>query len=82
LPHSETEYPDQDSDPERPVRSRECEASNDGTGNDLRSEGGEPYPSLTALSPELARIIEAWDELPLHIRTSIIALVDAASTGR
>ena len=30
------------------------------------------------LSPELARVIDAWDELPLHIRTSILALADAA----
>jgi hypothetical protein len=30
-------------------------------------------------SRELARIVEAWPELPLHIRTSILALVEAAA---
>jgi hypothetical protein len=39
--------------------------------------------SLTRSLPrDLARIVEAWDELPLFIRTSILALVDASSTGR
>jgi hypothetical protein len=27
---------------------------------------------------DLARVVDAWDNLPLHIRTSILALVDAA----
>jgi hypothetical protein len=31
------------------------------------------------MSADLARIVEAWDSLPLHIRTSILALVDAAA---
>jgi hypothetical protein len=30
------------------------------------------------LSPELQRIIEAWGSLPLHVRVSIMTLVEAA----
>jgi hypothetical protein len=30
-------------------------------------------------NPDLARVVEVWDSLPLHIRTSILALVDATA---
>jgi hypothetical protein len=38
-------------------------------------------PNLAAadMPPGLARVVEAWDSLPLHIRTSILALVDAVA---
>jgi hypothetical protein len=31
------------------------------------------------MSGDLARVVDAWDSLPLHIRTSILALVDATA---
>jgi hypothetical protein len=31
-----------------------------------------------AIPLDLARVVEAWSELPLHIKTSILALVEAA----
>jgi hypothetical protein len=31
------------------------------------------------LHADLARIVAAWDTLPLHIRVSILALVDAVA---
>jgi hypothetical protein len=34
-----------------------------------------------ASAPELARVVDAWDSLPPHIRASILALVDAAAVG-
>ena len=54
---------------------------------ELPSEGDPAYTPLTqdglsglpALSPDLAKIVQAWDNLPLHIRTSILALVDAVA---
>jgi hypothetical protein len=60
-----------------------------------RSSGAAEHAQLTAvanesclnlvaaeMSPELARVVDAWDNLPLHIRTSILALVDAAGVVR
>jgi hypothetical protein len=43
-------------------------------------------PACTSLAPELPpeviRIVDAWPDLPLHIRTSILALVNAARAGQ
>ena len=47
--------------------------------------GDGPAPSCPNLAgnpagrgkSDLSRVVDAWDELPLHIRTSILALVDA-----
>ena len=57
-------------------REGECKGSED---KGLR---GAADPACTDLAREgpadLARVADAWPELPLHIRTSILALVDAA----
>jgi hypothetical protein len=52
----------------------------------LASEEAATYTPLTqdaateqpTLSGDLGRIVAAWDRLPLHIRSAILALVDAA----
>ncbi|MGL4462739.1 MAG: hypothetical protein ACRC1K_11360 [Planctomycetia bacterium] len=41
-----------------------------GCGSELRS----PY---AVLSPDIARLVEAWSSLPPHIRAAIQSLVDA-----
>jgi hypothetical protein len=53
----------------------ECEAMREARASFAQAE----EPLLDCLSPDLARVVDAWDGLPLHIRTSILALVDAAA---
>jgi len=48
-------------------------------------QGGRPdCPALASLDAELQRVVGAWDELPTHIRKTILALVgfaDLPATG-
>jgi hypothetical protein len=41
-------------------------------------EQGPCRPLVVEAGTDLARVVEGWDGLPLHIRTSILALVAAA----
>jgi hypothetical protein len=47
-------------------------------GKDLGAGGPPACDPACDGAGELARVVEAWPELPLHIRVSILALVDAA----
>ena len=39
---------------------------------------GDPTP---ALAPDLARVVEAWADLPPALRAGIVAMVKAAASG-
>jgi hypothetical protein len=62
---------------------REVSGGKDVAGKEVAAEASPAYTPLTQqdllpLSPDLGRVVAAWPELPLHIRTSILALVEAA----
>ena len=38
-------------------------------------------PEKAAMTPELARLVRIWPELPAAIRAGIMAMVDVAQSG-
>ena len=40
-----------------------------------------PSPSSAAFSPDLARVVDAWNHIPEAIRTAILALVEVGGAG-
>ena len=52
-------------------------------GDPTPAPGADPHtPDAPALAPDLARIVEAWADLPEAVRAGIVAMVKAAAPGK